>query len=70
MFFFSIPVDLNIENTGELNCDPELDKVKIVTKCYSVIETSSNSADIDKMTNGETVSFWQSDGNARSHWLR
>ncbi|MGH0169827.1 UNVERIFIED_CONTAM: hypothetical protein FKN15_067621 [Acipenser sinensis] len=62
--------DLNIENTGELNCDPELDKVKIVTKCYSVIETSSNSADIDKMTNGETVSFWQSDGNARSHWLR
>ncbi|MGH0158393.1 UNVERIFIED_CONTAM: hypothetical protein FKN15_035503 [Acipenser sinensis] len=47
--------DLNIENTGELNCDPELDKVKIVTKCYSVIETSSNSADIDKMTNGETV---------------
>ncbi|RXM98958.1 Zinc finger ZZ-type and EF-hand domain-containing protein 1 [Acipenser ruthenus] len=61
---------LNIENTGELNCDPELDKVKIVTKCYSVIETSSNSADIDKMTNGETVSFWQSDGNARSHWLR
>ncbi|MGH0151979.1 UNVERIFIED_CONTAM: hypothetical protein FKN15_040264 [Acipenser sinensis] len=62
--------DLNIENTGELNCDPELDKVKMVTKCYSVIETSSNSADIDKMTNGETVSFWQSDGNARSHWLR
>ncbi|XP_058857578.1 zinc finger ZZ-type and EF-hand domain-containing protein 1-like isoform X1 [Acipenser ruthenus] len=62
--------DLNIENTGELNCDPELDKVKMVTKCYSVIETSSNSADIDKMTNGETVSFWQSDGSARSHWLR
>ncbi|KAJ8783813.1 hypothetical protein J1605_008856 [Eschrichtius robustus] len=26
--------------------------------------------DIDKMTNGETSSYWQSDGSARSHWIR
>ncbi|XP_039612710.1 zinc finger ZZ-type and EF-hand domain-containing protein 1 isoform X1 [Polypterus senegalus] len=62
--------DLNIQNTAQLNCDSEMDKVKIITKCYSSIETSSNSADIDKMTNGETTSFWQSDGSARSHWIR
>ncbi|XP_075051075.1 zinc finger ZZ-type and EF-hand domain-containing protein 1 isoform X2 [Mixophyes fleayi] len=45
-------------------------KYKTVSKCYSSIETSSNSSDIDKMTNGETTSYWQSDGSARSHWIR
>uniref|UniRef100_A0A673IS37 Zinc finger ZZ-type and EF-hand domain-containing protein 1-like n=1 Tax=Sinocyclocheilus rhinocerous TaxID=307959 RepID=A0A673IS37_9TELE len=55
---------------AELNHDPDVDKVKVVTQCYSFIEASSNSADINKMTNGETVSFWQSDGSARSHWIR
>ncbi|XP_053310913.1 zinc finger ZZ-type and EF-hand domain-containing protein 1 isoform X2 [Spea bombifrons] len=45
-------------------------KYKTITKCYSNIETSSNSSDIDKMTNGETSSYWQSDGSARSHWIR
>uniref|UniRef100_A0A8C2EEM2 Zinc finger, ZZ-type with EF hand domain 1 n=1 Tax=Cyprinus carpio TaxID=7962 RepID=A0A8C2EEM2_CYPCA len=54
----------------DLNHDPDVDKVKVVTQCYSFIEASSNSADINKMTNGETVSFWQSDGSARSHWIR
>uniref|UniRef100_A0A8C0XJX8 Zinc finger ZZ-type and EF-hand domain-containing protein 1 n=1 Tax=Castor canadensis TaxID=51338 RepID=A0A8C0XJX8_CASCN len=47
-----------------------MDKLKSVTKCYAYIETSSNPADIDKMTNGETSSYWQSDGSARSHWIR
>uniref|UniRef100_A0A673GUP3 Zinc finger ZZ-type and EF-hand domain-containing protein 1-like n=1 Tax=Sinocyclocheilus rhinocerous TaxID=307959 RepID=A0A673GUP3_9TELE len=55
---------------AELNHDPDVDKVKVVTQCYNFIEASSNSADINKMTNGETVSFWQSDGSARSHWIR
>ncbi|KFU95910.1 Zinc finger ZZ-type and EF-hand domain-containing protein 1, partial [Chaetura pelagica] len=54
----------------DLNGNQESDKLKSVTKCYTHIETSSNSADIDKMTNGETTSFWQSDGSARSHWIR
>ncbi|XP_073471151.1 zinc finger ZZ-type and EF-hand domain-containing protein 1 isoform X2 [Aquarana catesbeiana] len=45
-------------------------KYKTITKSYSGIETSSNSSDIDKMTNGETTSYWQSDGSARSHWIR
>uniref|UniRef100_A0A8C2A9F1 Zinc finger, ZZ-type with EF hand domain 1 n=1 Tax=Cyprinus carpio TaxID=7962 RepID=A0A8C2A9F1_CYPCA len=55
---------------AELNHDPDVDKVKVVTQCYNFIEASSNSADINKLTNGETVSFWQSDGSARSHWIR
>ncbi|XP_030041854.1 zinc finger ZZ-type and EF-hand domain-containing protein 1 isoform X2 [Microcaecilia unicolor] len=46
------------------------DQVKPVPKCYTRIEASSNSGDIDKMLNGETSSFWQSDGSARSHWIR
>uniref|UniRef100_A0A8C4M196 Zinc finger ZZ-type and EF-hand domain containing 1 n=1 Tax=Equus asinus asinus TaxID=83772 RepID=A0A8C4M196_EQUAS len=55
---------------GDLTRSPEMDKLKSVAKCYAYIETSSNSADIDKMTNGETSSYWQSDGSARSHWIR
>lgn len=65
--FFS---DLDIQYRAELDRDPEVDKVKVVTQCYSTIEASSNVADIYKMTNGETASFWQSDGSARSHWIR
>nr|XP_014350788.1 PREDICTED: zinc finger ZZ-type and EF-hand domain-containing protein 1 [Latimeria chalumnae] len=62
--------EMNIQKTAELYDDSELDELRIITKCYNHIETSSNSADICKMTNGETTSFWQSDGNARSHWIR
>ncbi|XP_037604107.1 zinc finger ZZ-type and EF-hand domain-containing protein 1 isoform X4 [Sebastes umbrosus] len=62
--------DLDIQYRAELDRDPEVDKVKVVTQCYSTIESSSNVADIYKMTNGETASFWQSDGSARSHWIR
>ncbi|KAF6300206.1 zinc finger ZZ-type and EF-hand domain containing 1 [Rhinolophus ferrumequinum] len=58
------------ESPGDLTRSPEMDKLKSVAKCYSYIETSSNPADIDKMTNGETSSYWQSDGSARSHWIR
>ncbi|KFO20363.1 Zinc finger ZZ-type and EF-hand domain-containing protein 1 [Fukomys damarensis] len=58
------------ESPGDLTRSPETDKLKSVTKCYAYIETSSNPADIDKMTNGETSSYWQSDGSARSHWIR
>ncbi|XP_054611299.1 zinc finger ZZ-type and EF-hand domain-containing protein 1 [Dunckerocampus dactyliophorus] len=62
--------DLDIQYRAELDRDPEVDKVKVVTQCYSSIEASSNVADVYKMTNGETSSFWQSDGSARSHWIR
>ncbi|XP_059989649.1 zinc finger ZZ-type and EF-hand domain-containing protein 1 isoform X5 [Lagenorhynchus albirostris] len=58
------------ESPGDLIRSPEMDKLKSVAKCYTYIETSSNPADIDKMTNGETSSYWQSDGSARSHWIR
>lgn len=64
------PSDFFAEYPSDLNGNQESDKLKSVTKCYTHIETSSNSADIDKMTNGETSSFWQSDGSARSHWIR
>ncbi|XP_044141120.1 zinc finger ZZ-type and EF-hand domain-containing protein 1 isoform X2 [Bufo gargarizans] len=58
------------ELCSALSGSDEALKYKTVTKCYSNIETSSNSSDIDKMTNGETTSYWQSDGSARSHWIR
>lgn len=58
------------ESPGDLARSPEMDKLKSVTKCYACIETSSNPADIYRMTNGETSSYWQSDGSARSHWIR
>uniref|UniRef100_A0A669ETS2 Zinc finger ZZ-type and EF-hand domain containing 1 n=1 Tax=Oreochromis niloticus TaxID=8128 RepID=A0A669ETS2_ORENI len=59
-----------LQKEKELDRDPDVDMVKVVTQCYSTIEASSNVADIYKMTNGETASFWQSDGSARSHWIR
>lgn len=62
--------DLDIQYRAELDRDPDVDKVKVVTQCYSTIEASSNVTDVYKMTNGETASFWQSDGSARSHWIR
>ncbi|KAK5859119.1 hypothetical protein PBY51_003209 [Eleginops maclovinus] len=62
--------DLDIQYRAELDRDPDVDKVKVVTQCYSSIEASSNVPDIYKMTNGDTGSFWQSDGSARSHWIR
>ncbi|XP_015252043.1 PREDICTED: zinc finger ZZ-type and EF-hand domain-containing protein 1-like isoform X1 [Cyprinodon variegatus] len=62
--------DLDIQYRAALDRDPDVDKVKVVTQCYSTIEASSNVPDVYKMTNGETSSFWQSDGSARSHWIR
>eukprot|EP00079_Xenopus_tropicalis_P033324 XP_017947095.1 PREDICTED: zinc finger ZZ-type and EF-hand domain-containing protein 1 isoform X2 [Xenopus tropicalis] len=53
-----------------VSSDEESLQFKTVTKCYSQIETSSCASDIYKMTNGETSSYWQSDGSARSHWIR
>ncbi|XP_077152606.1 zinc finger ZZ-type and EF-hand domain-containing protein 1 [Ranitomeya variabilis] len=58
------------ESSSVLSGSDETLKCKTITKCYSSIETSSNSSDIDKMMNGETASYWQSDGSARSHWIR
>ncbi|XP_076867897.1 LOW QUALITY PROTEIN: zinc finger ZZ-type and EF-hand domain-containing protein 1 [Brachyhypopomus gauderio] len=62
--------DLDIRYGAELSQDPDAERVRVISQCYSSIEVSSNAADIPKMTNGETVSFWQSDGSARSHWIR
>lgn len=64
------PSDLDIQYRAELDPDHEIDKIRVVTQCFSSIEVSSNVVDIYKMTNGETVSFWESDGSARSHWIR
>ncbi|KAM9441391.1 zinc finger ZZ-type and EF-hand domain-containing protein 1 isoform 2-T2 [Clarias gariepinus] len=62
--------DLDIQYGTELTQGQEVDRVKVVSQCFSSIEASSNSADVHRMTNGDTVSYWQSDGSARSHWIR
>ncbi|XP_069741096.1 zinc finger ZZ-type and EF-hand domain-containing protein 1 isoform X2 [Narcine bancroftii] len=54
----------------DITSDRESDRLKVITKCYTTLETSSNSSDIDKLTNGETTSYWQSDGSSCSHWVR
>ncbi|TRY99292.1 hypothetical protein DNTS_003987 [Danionella cerebrum] len=41
--------DLDIQYRTELNHDPEVDKVKVVSQCYSFIEASSNNADVNKL---------------------
>lgn len=70
LFFPLSPKDLDIQYGTELTQGPEVDRVKVVSQCYTSIEASSNGADVHRMTNGETVSYWQSDGSARSHWIR
>ncbi|XP_068674922.1 zinc finger ZZ-type and EF-hand domain-containing protein 1-like [Montipora foliosa] len=41
-----------------------------LTKCYTSLEVSSNKGDVSRLTNGDASSYWQSDGPARSHWIR
>ncbi|XP_052765956.1 zinc finger ZZ-type and EF-hand domain-containing protein 1-like isoform X1 [Mya arenaria] len=46
------------------------EEVKLLNPCYSKLEVSSNPSDAYKLTNGLPHTFWQSDGAARSHWIR
>ncbi|KAI8488214.1 Zinc finger ZZ-type and EF-hand domain-containing protein 1 [Branchiostoma belcheri] len=34
------------------------------------IDVSTNKADVHRMTDGDMSTYWQSDGSARSHWVR
>ncbi|PVD39043.1 hypothetical protein C0Q70_01670 [Pomacea canaliculata] len=55
---------------GEDQLLAEGEELKPITKCYSRLEVSTNSSDAYRLTNGDPNSFWQSDGAARSHWIR
>ena len=44
--------------------------IKSTGKPYSSIEVSSNTSDVRNLTDGNTGSYWQSDGAARSHYIR
>ncbi|XP_078346247.1 zinc finger ZZ-type and EF-hand domain-containing protein 1-like isoform X2 [Oculina patagonica] len=44
--------------------------LKPLMKCYTALEVSSSKGDISRLTNGDPSSYWQSDGPARSHWIR
>ncbi|XP_071105472.1 zinc finger ZZ-type and EF-hand domain-containing protein 1-like isoform X1 [Haliotis cracherodii] len=48
----------------------EGEELKPITKCFSAMEVSTNSSDAYRLTNGDPYSFWQSDGAARTHWIR
>ncbi|KAK7112606.1 zinc finger ZZ-type and EF-hand domain-containing protein 1-like isoform X2 [Littorina saxatilis] len=55
---------------GEDQVLGEGEELKPISKCYSSIEVSTNSSDAYRLTNGDAKTFWQSDGAARSHWVR
>ncbi|KAL3875978.1 hypothetical protein ACJMK2_033871 [Sinanodonta woodiana] len=46
------------------------EEMRLLNPCYSSFEVSSNTSDAYRLTNGDQNSFWQSDGSARSHWIR
>ncbi len=46
------------------------EELKPITKCFKTLEVSTNTADAYRLTNGDSQSYWQSDGSARSHWIR
>ena len=41
-----------------------------ISRCISSIEVSSNKHDAYRLSNAEFSSYWQSDGAARSHYIR
>ncbi|KAL8625230.1 hypothetical protein ACOMHN_029988 [Nucella lapillus] len=55
---------------GEDQVLAEGEELKPISKCYSSIEVSTNSSEAYRLTNGDAKTFWQSDGAARSHWVR
>ncbi|XP_064597879.1 zinc finger ZZ-type and EF-hand domain-containing protein 1-like [Liolophura sinensis] len=57
-----------VVETTEINAGN--DEVKLMTKCFSSLEVSSNTSDACRLTNGDPSACWQSDGAARSHWIR
>lgn len=44
--------------------------VREINKPYSQIQVSSNGPDLRNLTDDSTVSYWQSNGSARTHWIR
>ncbi|KAL5009613.1 hypothetical protein ScPMuIL_011918 [Solemya velum] len=64
----------DLKETVESGCsETALDdgeEVRSVSPCYSSVEASSNTADAFRLTDGDPNTFWQSDGAARSHWIR
>ncbi|XP_041364980.1 zinc finger ZZ-type and EF-hand domain-containing protein 1-like [Gigantopelta aegis] len=48
----------------------EGEELKPITRCFSSVEVSTNSSDAYRLTNGDPNTFWQSDGAARTHWIR
>jgi hypothetical protein len=50
-----------------LNHDEVLRPIK---QCFNKVEVSSNRNEASKLTDGDVSTYWQSDGAARSHWIR
>ncbi|XP_071131694.1 zinc finger ZZ-type and EF-hand domain-containing protein 1-like [Mytilus edulis] len=46
------------------------EELRTISPCHSNIEVSSNSSESYRLTNGDPNTYWQSDGTARSHWIR
>ncbi|XP_077980047.1 zinc finger ZZ-type and EF-hand domain-containing protein 1-like [Glandiceps talaboti] len=55
------------ETTSIINSGEE---VKVIHRCYRSVEVSTNKGDVLRLSNGDPASYWQSDGSARSHWVR
>ncbi|KAI0221571.1 Zinc finger ZZ-type and EF-hand domain-containing protein 1 [Lamellibrachia satsuma] len=46
------------------------EEMQPITKCFSSLEVSTNRGDANRLTNTDFSSYWQSNGSARSHWIR
>ncbi|CAC5406051.1 unnamed protein product [Mytilus coruscus] len=46
------------------------EELRTISPCHNNIEVSSNSSESYRLTNGDPNTYWQSDGTARSHWIR
>lgn len=46
------------------------EEIQMVVRSIHSLEVSTNKVDAYRLTNGETMSYWQSDGTCQSHWIR
>ncbi|KAK3090627.1 hypothetical protein FSP39_013259 [Pinctada imbricata] len=65
--FKNIKESVHNGGTGTLGSGEE---VRTISPCYSNIEVSSNTSDSYRLTNDDHNTYWQSDGSARSHFIR
>lgn len=58
------------EKYNMLTASGDSTDLREVGKPYSSIQVSSNFGDVNRLVDNDNGTYWQSNGSARSHWVR